>query len=235
LDRLIALASCSDLTLIPPALRCLGNVVTGDDAQTQAVLDKGILQNVLPAIFATNKNSLTREGCWLVSNICAGNTLQIQTVLASGIMPTVIKLLARGEFRTQLEAAWTVYNICSGGTTDQAAYVLQNGALSNICNLFKSKEVRAIGLTLDAVGLMLDVANKMGELEQATLVVEECGGLDEIEQLQNHDNEDIYQKALGLVEKYFSEGDAANEIGGSGDSAIGFQNPGVVPDGGFNF
>ncbi len=38
-----------------------------------------------------------------------------------------------------------------------------------------------------------------------SLFVEECGGLDHIEQLQTHENEEIYRKALYLVENFFSD------------------------------
>jgi len=234
LDRLIQLASGNDLTLIPPAIRCLGNIVTGDDLQTQMVIDHGVLQ-VLPMVFATNKNALTREGCWLISNICAGRSDQIQAVLDSGIIPTIIKLLERGEFRTQLESAWAIYNICTGGTIEQAYFLLQNGALPSMCNFLKSKEPKALSLALDALGMMLEIANKMGTLDAATTIVEEVGGLDLIEQSQNHENEDIYHKALHLVEKYFSEGDGVDENGIGGDSAAEFQNPVTAPTGGFNF
>lgn len=38
-----------------------------------------------------------------------------------------------------------------------------------------------------------------------SLAIEECGGLDKIEELQNHPNDQIYSKAFKIVETYFSE------------------------------
>ena len=39
------------------------------------------------------------------------------------------------------------------------------------------------------------------------LQVEECGGLDRIEALQTHENEKIYNKAVFIIGKYFSDED----------------------------
>ncbi len=59
------------------ALRAVGNIVTGDDQQTQLVLDAGVLPHLL-SLLQSPKESIKKEACWTLSNITAGIQSQIQ-------------------------------------------------------------------------------------------------------------------------------------------------------------
>lgn len=79
----------------------------------------------------------------------------------------------------------------------------------------------------------------MGEADKVAVLIEECGGLDSLEALQRHDNENIYQKALTIIEDYFSEG-VAEEVSNTytnseGQISFNPQSPKQVPSGGFSF
>ena len=43
------------------------------------------------------------------------------------------------------------------------------------------------------------------QVEAVAAMVEECGGLDKIESLQNHENVEIYKLAYEIIEQYFSD------------------------------
>ncbi|EEC70585.1 hypothetical protein OsI_01790 [Oryza sativa Indica Group] len=78
-DRLVELLSHPSPVVLIPALRTVGNIVTGDDAQTQCIVGH---PQALPCLFnlltTTQKKSVKREACWTISNITAGAKEQIQ-------------------------------------------------------------------------------------------------------------------------------------------------------------
>lgn len=63
--------------VISAALRAVGNIVTGDDVQTQVVLNCSALPCLLH-LLSSPRESVRKEACWAVSNITAGNHQQIQ-------------------------------------------------------------------------------------------------------------------------------------------------------------
>jgi hypothetical protein len=60
-------------------------------------------------------------------------------------------------------------------------------------------------------------------VEAVAAMVEECGGLDKIESLQNHENVEIYKLAYEIIEQYFSDDAEEDADVAPTSTAEGFQ------------
>ena len=72
LTRLVQLLTHPNIAIAVPCLRTIGNIVTGNDEQTQMVIEAGACQ-ALNEIMFHKKKTVRKEVCWSVSNITAGN------------------------------------------------------------------------------------------------------------------------------------------------------------------
>lgn len=238
LGPVINLLSPDDKKLAAPALRTLGNIVTGSDEQTQIVIDSGVLDDKLPFLMASKTTAaLEKECCWMVSNILAGTQTQIQSVIQAGIIPLLVEKLTNGEFRTQIEAAWAVTNLVTGGTKEQVAHLLTCQALEPYTKLLSSKDPKLTNVVLDGIQKLFELAAAEDDVDRVCELVEECGALDRIEELQQHSNEDIYKRALHIIQTYFGEDSETDLVE---DDKENFKPrevkpETVVPQGGFQF
>lgn len=110
-------------SIVKAALRAVGNIVTGDDVQTQVILESGALPHI-KHLLSSEKESIRKEASWTISNITAGNRQQIQQVINADIFPVLIEILMRDEFKTRREAAWSITNATSSGTAEQIKYLV---------------------------------------------------------------------------------------------------------------
>ncbi|KAL1494355.1 hypothetical protein ABEB36_009967 [Hypothenemus hampei] len=234
--RLVQLLGSEENTLLTPALRAVGNIVTGNDVQTDAVLNAGAL-NYLIKLLQHPRPTIVKEATWTISNVTAGNAEQIQRVIDAGILPILLQVLSAGDFKSQKEAVWAVTNFTSGGNIAQLAKLVEAGCIKPMCNLLNSKDYKTVSVVLDGLNNILLAAQKLGEAEKVAVLIEECGGLDLIESLQVHDNEKIYEKALSIIENFFSETDDTGGAGGPTieDGELVFSATNQPGRGGFNF
>jgi len=204
--RLVELLGHKKTSVITPALRAVGNIVTGTDTQTQNVLDNNALRG-FAGLLQNTKESIRKETCWTISNITAGNQSQIQAVCDANLIPPMIELLGNGDFRTRKEAAWAISNLTSGGSRVQIQYLVQMGVVKPFSDLLAAPDGKLVEILLDATTNILKVGEAADGSNPISDYFEEAGGLDNIEALQNHENESIYEKSLKIIETYFGEDD----------------------------
>uniref|UniRef100_A0A914H1U1 Importin subunit alpha n=1 Tax=Globodera rostochiensis TaxID=31243 RepID=A0A914H1U1_GLORO len=201
---LVPLLGHPEVKVQTAALRAVGNIVTGTDEQTQLVLDCGALQ-MMPALLSHQKEKINKEAVWFLSNITAGNENQVQSVIDAGLVPMIIHLLDKGDFQTQKEAAWAVSNVTISGRAEHVQYMVVLDGLNNI--------LKKSGPHTD------EVCQK----------IEECGGLDKIEHLQNHESEEIYKMAYEIIDNFFSS-EEDDELVAAGAAAGQHQHPDAAGD-----
>uniref|UniRef100_A0A336LQQ0 Importin subunit alpha n=1 Tax=Culicoides sonorensis TaxID=179676 RepID=A0A336LQQ0_CULSO len=203
---LVKLLDYENVAIITPTLRTVGNIVTGNDVQTDAVLAAKVLPR-LAVLLQNKKPAIVKEAAWTVSNITAGNQDQIGQVLSSEVMINLVNVLDTGDFKSQKEAAWAITNTTTGGTCEQIIFLIEKfPVLKPFCNLLDSGDARTVKVVLSGLDNLFKFAEKIGSADNLAMLIEEIGGLDKLENLQNHENEEIYKASFNIVEKYFSDG-----------------------------
>lgn len=204
--RMVELLLHNSYSVQTPALRTVGNVVTGDDSQTQIIVNVSVLPCLL-SLLNSQKKGIRKEACWTISNITAGNRSQIQSVIDAQIIPRLIGLLKMGDFDIKKEAAWALSNATSGGSPEQIRYMVEHNIIEPLCELLATSDPRIILVALEGLENILKVGEKDSKetgVNQFAARIESCHGLDKIELLQNHQNNEIYEKAVSILETYFA-------------------------------
>ncbi|TVU17528.1 hypothetical protein EJB05_33570 [Eragrostis curvula] len=240
--RLVELLMHPSASVLIPALRTVGNIVTGDDLQTQCVIDNQALPCLLNLLTTNHKKSIKKEACWTISNITAGNREQIQAVINANIIGPLVHLLQTAEFDIKKEAAWAISNATSGGTHDQIKYLVAQGCIKPLCDLLVCPDPRIVTVCLEGLENILKVGEAeknlgAGDVNIYAQMIDDAEGLDKIENLQSHDNTEIYEKAVKMLESYWlEEEDDAMPSGDNPQNGFNFGNQQPsVPSGGFNF
>eukprot|EP00124_Ichthyophonus_hoferi_P003752 Ihof_evm3s348 gene=Ihof_evmTU3s348 len=192
-SRMVELLSHPSEEVKTPALRALGNIVTGNEMETQVVLNANILLQ-MQALLQSPKANLRKEACWVLSNIGAGTKLQIQSIADANLVPLVIKCAAVDEMRVRKEAIWTLVNMLQGGTEPIVAFLVQQGVITSLVSMMRPDlDPGMLKLVLDGIDKILKVGSKRGLENEYAVFLEEAGGVDAIEALQEHSSDAVYK------------------------------------------
>lgn len=184
--------------LAGPMLRLCGNFATGSDEITQVLLDAGFLDYV-PLLLRNDKNY--KDVFWIASNMAAGTYEQTAKIMDSGTVLRAITLMPRVMRKVKRECLYLIKNILSKKAGEWTDYIVRNGGIEIVCDLISmnNAEITLLVLSIVKKFLKMNPDGSKGYRDR----VEECGGLDQIENLQHHPNRKVYEKSLFILETYF--------------------------------
>ena len=193
---------------VVPALRTLGNIVSGDDKQTQTVIEANVLTALVPLLSHEKKN-IRKETCWLLSNIAAGTPAQLTLLMNTPqLIPRVLEQLSSSaEWDVRKEACWIVSNlssVCENGLIHHK--LVEYGVIAPLCELLSTSDVKVLLVAMDALDCILKMGGE-SNLLRYTQLVDEAGGIELLEHLQEHEEPSVYQKTVSIIETYFGGSD----------------------------
>lgn len=100
-EPIVQLLDCEEVDILSPALRAVGNIVTGTDAQTDVVITFDALPK-LAKLLNHKSSKIVKEAAWAVSNVTAGHVDQIQAVLDADLVPLLVNVVNHVRLFTSL-------------------------------------------------------------------------------------------------------------------------------------
>ncbi|KAH9755596.1 Importin subunit alpha-4 [Citrus sinensis] len=243
LQRLIHL---NDEEVLTDACWALSYLSDGPNDKIQAVIEAGVCPRLVELLMHPSATVLI-PALRTVGNIVTGDDAQTQAVIEANIILPLVHLLQHAEFEIKKEAAWAISNATSGGSHQQIQFLVSQGCIKPLCDLLVCPDPRIVTVCLEGLENILKVGEADKEMGMNNGInvyaqmIDECDGLDKIENLQTHDNNEIYEKAVKILERYWAEEEEEEQLiqeGGIGNQQQGFgfaTNQPNIPPGGFKF
>ncbi|KAA3455599.1 importin subunit alpha-4-like [Gossypium australe] len=228
LQVLHRLIESSDEEILTDACWALSYISDAMSEKIQAVIEAGICPRLVELLHHPSE-AVVVPALRTVGNIVTGDDSQTQAVIEANIISPLVHLLQHAELEIKKEAAWAIFNAISIGSHEQIQYLVKQGCMKPLCDLLACSDPRIVTLCLEG----LDNILKIGEADKTlrnngrggniyTEMIEECDGLEKIENLQSHENNEIYNKAVHMLERYWLEEKEEEEEDHFGDSQFSY-------------
>ncbi|GMS83482.1 hypothetical protein PENTCL1PPCAC_5657, partial [Pristionchus entomophagus] len=118
ISRTLEAVASGDSRVVSPALRLIGNIITGTDEQTELVIMREGFVRLIAHCLDCSESQVRREAAWILSNIAAGPPHHVQLILTDPpLIDQLLRLLHKDDTRMQKEICWVFANVLSSLNT----------------------------------------------------------------------------------------------------------------------
>eukprot|EP00466_Bigelowiella_natans_P019392 jgi/Bigna1/68275/fgenesh1_pg.5_\ len=192
---------CSDEDTLIDACWAFSYLTDGENERIDLLVEHKPVVQALVKHLHSKSSSLIAPVLQTLGNVINGTDEQTQVVMDSGILSHLLQLLQHPKKSLRKETCWLISNIAAGGW----GVVVELGAIKPLCELLTASDPNLVSVVLSALESILQVSEENGLDYDERL--EDAEGLDKLEELQGHKNEDIYLKAVSILERYFPAGE----------------------------
>lgn len=186
-----------------PALRVIGNVLSGNEAQVDLLVSIGVIKGLVGCL--EHKSKLIRqEAMWAFSNMCT--TKYVKTLASKGVIKKIIDLSITDCPDIQNEAIWCIFNSIFSSDPTSIKDLVDLGILSAVCYLLNLSNNTSKLLLLNGLDRVLRAGQELSPNPYLE-VLESNGGKETIEHLLMSKNEKVHKKCLRLLSEYFDASD----------------------------
>ncbi|KAI3854902.1 hypothetical protein MKW92_008241, partial [Papaver armeniacum] len=183
----------------------------GTNDKIQVVVDANVCPRLVE-ILMHHSPSVVIPALRTVGNICNGNDIQTQIIINHQLLPFLLNLLTNNHKESKKDACRTISNITTGNKDQiQAVYLVNQGCIRPLCDLLIYPDPIIVTVCLRDPNIL-----KVGEAEKNlgttgtnvyAQLIDEAEGLEKIKNLKSHDNTEINNKAMKILETYWMEND----------------------------
>jgi hypothetical protein len=205
-----ALVSRAEVLCVP-LIRLLGNLLSGPDTATDAVLSQRTSLSSLLITLQASHRGLRRESAFAISNIASGSLpAYADALVTAGFIPPLCTQLIKTNYDIQRECVRALVALCRHSSSHLEAVVDQPRVVDTMCDLLQpTTDTDLASLVLQFIELVLSQL----PARRGPAIVQECDGIDALERLQRHDNRALWGHASRLVDSYFGGNDDDDEYG----------------------
>jgi len=144
-----------------------------------------------------------------VSNIAEDKRIQVEGIIDAGLLPLIIANANDATIDIRNEGCWALCNTIANAPREKLSLAVRSQPViscvaENLCRYKTlSGNLKLLTTLLESVGHILRL--EPDDPHHFASTFDECGGLEMLEQLQSHPNENIYHLALEIIEAHFAD------------------------------